>query len=402
MPRRCEGVAASAHSAATTGVSSPTSCRSRSTPWSASGPRHPQPVVDVLDRAAHRGQDLAQRVAGLGGLARPVADGDRAAGHRGQGQERRRVGEVGLDHAVDAPRSVRARPPSGWRRRRRPSTPCSRSIATVISMCGSDGTGLPSWRTSTPCVEAGAGEQQRRDELRGRRGVDDDRAAGHRARCRVRRTAARRGRRRRSRRPAPAARRAPGRPGGCACAASPSKRDRADGQRRHRRHEPHHGARPGRSRRWRRRRTRPGVTAQSSPVVSTVGAERGQGGGHQQGVARAQRAAYDRRAVGERGQHQRAVGWRLAAGQRDGRVDRTGRARAPATGRRGSVTPRSLSADVSSWRLASLASRRAVVRRGGGLAACVLGRAAGPPGHARLAVGVDRRRSPGRRTARRS
>ena len=30
------------------------------------------------------------------------------------------------------------------------STPCSRSIATVISMCGRDGTGLPSWRTSTP------------------------------------------------------------------------------------------------------------------------------------------------------------------------------------------------------------------------------------------------------------
>jgi hypothetical protein len=28
--------------------------------------------------------------------------------------------------------------------------PCSRSIATVISMWGSDGTGGPSWRTSTP------------------------------------------------------------------------------------------------------------------------------------------------------------------------------------------------------------------------------------------------------------
>ena len=30
------------------------------------------------------------------------------------------------------------------------STPCSRSIATVMSMWGSEGTGLPSWRTSTP------------------------------------------------------------------------------------------------------------------------------------------------------------------------------------------------------------------------------------------------------------
>jgi hypothetical protein len=30
------------------------------------------------------------------------------------------------------------------------STPCSRSIATVMSMCGRDGIGLPSWRTSMP------------------------------------------------------------------------------------------------------------------------------------------------------------------------------------------------------------------------------------------------------------
>ena len=46
--------------------------------------------------------------------------------------------------------------------------------------------------------------------------------------------------------------------------------------------------------------------------------------GHQQGVARAQRPAYDGRAVGERGEHQRAVGQRLAAGQRRPRVDRAG------------------------------------------------------------------------------
>ena len=30
------------------------------------------------------------------------------------------------------------------------STPWRRSSAMVISMCGIDGTGLPSWRTSTP------------------------------------------------------------------------------------------------------------------------------------------------------------------------------------------------------------------------------------------------------------
>ena len=31
------------------------------------------------------------------------------------------------------------------------STPCVRSIAVVMSMWGCEGTGLPSWRTSTPC-----------------------------------------------------------------------------------------------------------------------------------------------------------------------------------------------------------------------------------------------------------
>ena len=79
--------------------------------------------------------------------------------------------------------------------------------------------------------------------------------------------------------------------------------------------------RPGRCRSL-RRAAGPGSTTQSGAVVgSTVDAERAQRVGHQLGVAGPQRRADARRAVGERGQHQRAVGQRLGPGQLDtGRV----------------------------------------------------------------------------------
>ena len=81
---------------------------------------------------------------------RPALDGHLAAGdHRG-GQERRGVGQVGLDRRRPAARTG----PGATRHRfgssSSTSTPCSRSACTVMSMCGRDGTGLPSWRTSTP------------------------------------------------------------------------------------------------------------------------------------------------------------------------------------------------------------------------------------------------------------
>ena len=50
-------------------------------------------------------------------------------------------------------------------------------------------------------------------------------------------------------------------------------------------------------------------------------AERAQPGGHQRGVAGAQRPLDHRRVVGERGEHQRARGHRLGAGQAHGRGD---------------------------------------------------------------------------------
>ena len=74
MPRRCDGPSASAHSAATAGrqladvvqveVDAVRCVRRRVTV---------RPVVASSTVAAHQREDLAQRVAGLGGRARPVA-----------------------------------------------------------------------------------------------------------------------------------------------------------------------------------------------------------------------------------------------------------------------------------------------------------------------------------------
>ena len=56
--------------------------------------------------------------------------------------------------------------------------------------------------------------------------------------------------------------------------------------------------------------------------------------GHQLGVARAQRPAYDGRPVGQRGEHECPVGQRLRAGQRDAGVHRGARQRCRPQGRR--------------------------------------------------------------------
>ena len=180
-PRRCEGESASAQSAATAGVSSPTSCRSRSMPWRSPVPRDRQPVGDARHLAAHRGEDLAQRVARLGRGRRPVADGDASRpSRRGQRQEGRGVGEVGLDDVVE--------------RRDRPGRDGPAVGVGVVDLdavraqhrdghldVGERGHRLAVVADVDAVLVAGAGQQQRRDELRGRRRVDHDRAAAHRA-----------------------------------------------------------------------------------------------------------------------------------------------------------------------------------------------------------------------------
>ena len=181
------GVSARAHSAATAGVSSPTSCRSSSMPWMLAGAGHGQPVVVELDRR----RPCSARISRSASPAWVVRRGQsghrhRAAGDQCRGQERRGVGQVRLDRHVDGADRRRARPCQRSASESSTSTPCSRSWSTVISMCGSEGTGWPVVPHVDALVVPGAGEQQRRDELARRRGVDGHRAAADPARARPR------------------------------------------------------------------------------------------------------------------------------------------------------------------------------------------------------------------------
>ena len=144
MPRSREGCRANTASAATVGVSSPTSCRSTSMPGSWSPlPVTVRPASSRMTVGAHRGRGWSRmRVAGLVGASPASRHGDRAAGDRGRGQERGGVGQVGLDDPVPAARSDRAGPASVFglvcRRPRRPppgawprSSRCAAATAPV-------------------------------------------------------------------------------------------------------------------------------------------------------------------------------------------------------------------------------------------------------------------------------
>ena len=159
------------------GVSSPTSCRSRSTPAG-----RPWPVTVRTPSASSTCAPIKariHRIASPGWVVRgrPRRDPDRAAGDDGGGQERRGVGQIRLDRAVDG-----ATGPGSTRQVLAPlsstTTPTARSISTVISMCGMDGTGLPVCTTVRPVPVARARQQQSGDELGRRRGVDPHRPAG--------------------------------------------------------------------------------------------------------------------------------------------------------------------------------------------------------------------------------
>ncbi len=72
---------------------------------------HGQPGRVEGDVGAHRVEDVAQRVAGLGRALRPARHLHPAAGHERGGEERRRVGQVGLDLDVERVDLARADPP---------------------------------------------------------------------------------------------------------------------------------------------------------------------------------------------------------------------------------------------------------------------------------------------------
>ncbi len=60
-----------------------------------------RPRAVEADVGAHRVEDVAQRVAGLGGVLRPVGHPDPAGGDQRRGEERPGVGEVRLDEDVE-------------------------------------------------------------------------------------------------------------------------------------------------------------------------------------------------------------------------------------------------------------------------------------------------------------
>ncbi len=282
---------------------------------------HGQALVGELGAAAHQRDDLAQRVPGLGGGPRPVQDGHlppvtRPAARNGAAFDRSGstctstariadgqdppavdVGVVDVDAAqpqlLDGHVDVRER---------------RDRLALVADV--------------DALVVPGAGEQQRGDELARGGGVDGDPATADAA-------GADDGERQRAAvlvldhdaEPAQALQDLVHR-------AEPGVRvavedHRAVGQRGDRRHEAHHRA--GQAAVDRLASAQP--PGRDLPVRTggvDADAELGEGGGHQPGVARAQRLPDDAGAVRQRGEHEGPVGDRLRAGQPDGGAHRSG------------------------------------------------------------------------------
>ena len=193
---------------------------------------------------------------------------DRAAGHRGQRQERRGVGQVRLDEVVDRLHDAG---------RDRPAVRLGVvDLDAVLAQhrhghvdVGERGHRLAVVADVDALVVARAGQQQRRDELRGRRRVDDHAAAAHRAGAADRRTAGPRGPRPRRRRRACAARPAPRRSGGSACAGR-RRRRRCRWTARRPAARTASPSRPARSRPAASRSNGPASPPSPSPEVSTV------------------------------------------------------------------------------------------------------------------------------------
>ena len=259
--------------------------------------------------------------------ARPVAHGHRAAGDQrpARGTARRWTGPA-RSRASTARTGPGATAPAVRRRCRRPRR---RARAASRRSCRCGGATAPACRRGGRRRPRRSG--RRRAAARRRTATDaeasiDDRAAA--APRRVPRTV--NGsvpRPSSSTRDAEAAqrRRAPRRSGAVRACGSPSKATGPSASAGDRRHEPHHGAGQPAVDRRRRRSKRPGVTAQSSPAVSTP-VPSAVSAAAISSVSRERSARRTtRRAVGERGQHSARLVSDLRPGQRDARR-RPGRA----------------------------------------------------------------------------
>ena len=200
------------------------------------------------------------------------------------------------------------------------STACSRSMATVMSMCGCDGTGLPSCRTSTPASYRAPASSRAETNCEDADASITTVPPGTEP---VPRTVKGRAPRPSSSTVTPSPRSAEitsptGRERMCGSpsnATLPEDRPATGGTNRITVPASPQSTAASRSKRPGRHR----------PVVGGgvhLRAEPGQRGGHQQRVPGPERAAYDAGSVGERREHQRPVGEGLAAGQGDDGVDR--------------------------------------------------------------------------------
>jgi hypothetical protein len=149
MPRSTLGPSASTAIAATVGVSSPTSCRSTSMPVSRSGPVTVSPAgsrdtVHPIRSAITRKTSPGWVV--VTGQPGTVTEPPVTAAAARNGVAFDRSGSTCQSRAAIGPCSTRQVSGSASST----VTPASRSICTVMSMWGSDGTGSPSWWTVTP------------------------------------------------------------------------------------------------------------------------------------------------------------------------------------------------------------------------------------------------------------
>ena len=115
-------------------------------------PVHLEVRISLGDNGIQLAQDAQDVVGGLHAGRRPAGDAHRAAGDHGRRQERQRRWTDRVRPPSAGPRPRRAAPASGWATESSTSTPACRSIATVIAMCGADGTVEPVCCTVRPSV----------------------------------------------------------------------------------------------------------------------------------------------------------------------------------------------------------------------------------------------------------
>ncbi len=147
--------------------------------------RHREAGAVEHDLGAHHVEDVAHEVATLGRVLRPARHVHPAAGDERGGEELRGVGQVGLDLDVEGVDLAGLDAPGVDVAVVDDDPRVAQRLDGHLDV-GQARHGLAVVVHRDALVEAGAGEQQAGDELRGRRRVEGDRAPAHRAASRAR------------------------------------------------------------------------------------------------------------------------------------------------------------------------------------------------------------------------